>query len=144
MLMMLGPVQFKVQPFNLTETTHSHGATHVEKPVIGGRQPVEFTGEDTESWSFRANLFPQKFGGESALTMLKLMSKSGLPQYMLRGDGSLMGWMAVTSVTERSSYLDASGVGKVVEVDLSLIRTGRPTATGYYEGLKSLFGGLFA
>lgn len=143
MLMLIGPVLFKVQPFNLTDAAHSYGASHVEKPVMGGRQPFEFTGEDTESWSFRAVLFPQKFGGESALTLLKLMSRSGLPQYMLRGDGSLMGWMVVTAVTERSSYLDASGVGRVIEVDISLNRSEAPSARGYFEGLQGLFGGLF-
>ena len=143
MLMLIGPVKFKVAPFSLHETTHGHGARFAVKPVIGGRQPLEYTGDDAETWNISARLFPQKFGGESALTMLAVMRRSGLPQYMMRGDGLLMGWVAVTSVTERSSYLDASGVGKMIEVDLSLTRTQAPTAAGYYDGLKNLFGGLF-
>ncbi|MGA0615955.1 phage tail protein [Paracoccus sp. KR1-242] len=143
MLMLLGPLLFEVQPFNLTDATHSYGASHVEKPVLGGRQPLEYTGEETESWSFRAILFPQVFGGEDGLTLLKIMSRSGLPQYMMRGDGSMMGWMVVTSVTERSSYLDRSGVGKVIEIDINVSRSDAPTAQGYFEGLQGLFGGLF-
>lgn len=143
MLMLIGPVQFEIEPFNLTETTHSHGASHVRKPVIGGRQPLEFTGEDPETWSLRAVLFPQKFGGESALTVLRLLTRSGIPQYMFRGDGALMGWVTLDSVTERSSYLDASGVGRMIEVDISVTRSHAPTAPGYFSALSGLFGGLF-
>lgn len=144
MLMLIGPVRFRVQPLNATEYTHSHGASHVEKPVIGGRPPLEWTGDETESWSIRAVLFPETFGGESALTVLALMRKTGLPQYMMRGDGTLMGWVVITSITEKSTYLDASGVGKVIEVDLGLRRSGAPSVAGYVQGISGLFGGLFA
>lgn len=143
MLILLGPLQFKVAPFNTTEYSHSHSASFAEKPIIGARPPLEWTGDGTETWSIRANLFPKKFGGESALTILALMRKMGAPQYMMRGDGTLMGWVVVTDVSERSSYLAADGVGKVVEVDISLTRSSMPTPAGYFEAAKNLFGGLF-
>lgn len=143
MLMLIGPLRFKVAPFHLNETSHSYGATHVQKPVMGAQEPLEFTGKIGSSWSFRAGLFPRRFGGESSLMILKLMVDSGLPQYMLRGDGTLMGWVVIENVVERSSYLDASGVGQVIEVDISLRRAQAPTPAGYFSALSGLFGGLF-
>lgn len=143
MLMMIGPVRFKVAPFSMSETSRKTGGSWVEKPVMGARPLVEFTGDGPEAWSIRARLLPRRFGGEGNLELLGLMRASGLPQYMLRGDGRLMGWVVLTDVSERSSYLDADGVGQVIEVDLSLRRAQRPTMNGYAAGVANLFQGLF-
>ncbi len=143
MLMLIGPVRLEVAPFNATEYTHTHGASHVEKPIMGVRPPLEWTGDTSESWLLRANLFPETFGGESALTVLAFMRKSGVPQYMLRGDGTLMGWVVIDSVTERSSFLDGSGVGRMIEVDIAMRRSQAPTPAGYFQALRGLFGDLF-
>lgn len=143
MLMMIGPVQFKVAPVNVTEYSRTHTASHVAKPVMGAKPPMEWTGEGEETWSVRAILFPQKFGGESALTILSLMRKSGIPQYMMRGDGGLMGWVVIDSISERSSYLDGSGVGRVVEVDLAMRRAASPVAAGFFAALSGVFSSIF-
>ena len=143
MLMLIGALQFRVAPFNATEYSHSHGATFAEKPVMGARPPVEFTGDAAETWSIRAVLFPQTFGGEGSLILLALMRRSGQPQYMFRGDGALMGWVVVENVTERSTRLDPAGVGKVIEVDIALRRTGPPEAAGFYQAVTGIFGSLF-
>ena len=45
MLMMLGPVQFEVIPFNTSTYGHDHTAGFAEKPVLGTRPPLEFVGE---------------------------------------------------------------------------------------------------
>lgn len=143
MLMMIGPVQFKVAPFNATEYTRTHTASHVAKQVMGASPMMEFTGEGEESWSIRAILFPEKFGGEGTLNILSLMRKSGAPQYMLRGDGSLMGWVVIDSVSEQSSYLDASGVGRVIEVDIALRRASAPSAGAFFSTLTQVFNSIF-
>lgn len=143
MLMMIGPVQFKVAPFNATETARTHTASHVAKQVMGAAPPLEFTGEGEETWAIRAILFPEKFGGEGTLNILSLMRKSGAPQYMMRGDGGLMGWVVIDSVSERSSYLDPGGVGRVVEVDIALRRTTSPLAAAFFSTLNGVFNSIF-
>lgn len=143
MLLMIGPLRLKVAPFNATEYSHTHGGTFAEKPVIGARPPLEWMGSSSESWSIAAKLFPARFGGAGSLALLSAMRASGLPQYMLRGDGSLMGWVVIDSVTERSSYLDKNGVGKVIEVDISLRRSQAPSAASYFGALSGLFSGMF-
>jgi hypothetical protein len=143
MLMMIGPVLFKVAPFNATEYSHEHGGQFAEKPVLGARSPLEWTGKAAETWSIRANLFPERFGGQSNLVTLGLLASAGLPQYMARGDGSLMGWVVIEKVRERSTFLDASGVGKVIDVDIDLRRSQPPSAASYFGALSSVFGGLF-
>ena len=143
MLMMIGPVQFKVAPFNATEYARTHTASHVAKQIMGASPAMEFTGEGEESWQIRAILFPEKFGGEGTLSILSLMRKSGAPQYMLRGDGGLMGWVVIDSVNERSSYLDPSGVGRIIEVDIALRRTTAPLAGAFFSTLSQVFTSIF-
>lgn len=143
MLYMLGPIRFEIAPFNLTETTFSHGASFSEKPVVGQRPPLEWTGDGAQTWSLRANLFPERFGGEGNLLALRTMRLLGQPQYMLRGDGLPIGWVVIDSVTERASYLDRRGRGRVVEVDITLRRSSAPNAGAFFGALKSAFSGLF-
>lgn len=143
MLMMVGPVILKVAPFNLTDYTHTHGGSFAEKPVMGGRQPLEWMGQATETWNLSAKLFPARFGGSSSLAILSAVRASGLPQFMLRGDGSLMGWVVVEQVTEKFTMLDTNGVGKVIDVAISLKRSQPPTPAGYVAALSGLFSGVF-
>lgn len=139
MLLMIGPVRMKVAPFNVTEYTQTRETSFVVKPVLGGREPMEYVGEGAATLEVTGKLFPEKFGGASSLTVLNLARASGSPQWLMRGDGGLMGWVVIESVTERSSYLDANGVGRVIDVDISLRRVGAPLAATFFSALAGLF-----
>lgn len=143
MLMMIGPLRFQIAPFNATEVSHSHTSDFAEKPVVGTRPPLEFVGEGGETWNVRANLFPERFGGEANLSALQALRASGKPQYMMRGDGRLMGWVVISDVRERSTYLDRQGRGRVVEVDITLRRASKPSPTRFFSAIQSLAAGLF-
>jgi uncharacterized protein len=139
MLMMIGPVRFEIAPLNATGFDHGHEAGFAEKPVLGTRPPLEFVGAGPESWTINARLFPHKFGGLGDLERLAQARASGLPQYMMRGDGSLMGWVVITQVSEKWSYLDAKGIGRVVDVTISVQRCQGPSAGAYFSILSGLF-----
>lgn len=138
MLMQIGPVQFDILPFNADGYTHGHEAGFAEKPVLGARPVMEFVGEGPESWTIKARLYPEKFGGMGHLEMLYQARASGRPQYLMRGDGSLMGWVNILSVSERSSFLDRKGVGKVIDVDITVRRCGRPSAGSFFSLLADV------
>ena len=139
MLMMLGPVSFQVAPFNATEVGHSHESAWVEKAVLGAMPPVEYVGEGPETWTIRAKLFPRRFGGMSGLVLLKEARRAGLPQYMMRGDGGMLGWVVIERVTERSTYLDKGGVGQVIEIDISVRRCAAPAAASFFSIMEAVF-----
>lgn len=140
MLMILGSVVMDVWPFNPTETGRDSGGDYVEKAVMGRRPPLEFVGEASETFSVRARLFPEKLGGLNSLAQLSAMRKSGSPQYFMRGDGVPFGWVVVESVNESSTYLDAKGVGRVIDVDIQLKRADAPTASGFFASIAGLIG----
>lgn len=139
MLAQLGACQFEVAPFNMHETEHEAGASFASHEVMGRMPPLEFVGEAAESWTIRGKVFPQKFGGLSDLGTLHAMRRSGSPQFFMRGDGVPMGWVVIERVTERSSYIDPQGVGRVIEFDISLKRSDGPGAAGAFNALAGLF-----
>lgn len=139
MLLMIGPVRMKVAPFNVTGYTQTRTTDYVAKPVLGGREPMEYVGEGAATLEVSGKLFPERFGGMSALEILNLARASGTPQWLMRGDGGLMGWVVIESVKERSSFLDANGVGRVIDVDISLRRVGIPLAAAFFSALAGLF-----
>lgn len=138
MLMMLGPLMMEVWPFNPTETSREAGGDYVEKPVMGRRPPLEFVGEASETFTITARLFPAKLGGLGGLSQLNAMRQSGIPQYLMRGDGVPLGWMVVERVSERSSYLDAKGVGQVIDVDITLKRSDAPNAANFFAAISGI------
>lgn len=140
MLMSLGPIKFEVYPFNATGYGHDHESSFAEKPVLGVRPPLEWVGEGGESWSITAKIFPHKFGGLGDLTKLYQARAAGRPLYLMRGDGAQMGWVVIEKVSERSSYLDGFGVGRVIEVDISVRRSSKPSDGSFY----SVFSGVFS
>lgn len=139
MLMMIGPVRLKIAPFNVTEYSQTRETAFVAKPVLGGREPMEYVGEGPATVNVTGKLFPEKFGGLSSLEVLNAARASGIQQWLMRGDGGMMGWVVIERVTERSSYLDRNGVGKMIDVEIGLRRVGIPLAATFFSALAGLF-----
>jgi len=139
MLMSLGPIRFEVYPFNATGYDHNHETGFAEKPVLGARPPLEWVGEGPEAWSIKARIFTHKFGGLGDLKKLYQARSAGRPLYLMRGDGAQMGWVVIDKVTEQSSYLDAQGIGQVIDVDISVRRASKPSNGNFF----SVFSGVF-
>lgn len=140
MLMVLGALAFEVWPFNPTGTGSESGGEYVEKPVMGRRPPLEFVGEATENFTISAKLFPAKLGGLGSLDQLHAIRKSGIPQYLMRGDGVPLGWYVVSNIGEQSSYLDAKGVGQQIEVEISLRRADAPQDADFFATVIGMLG----
>lgn len=138
MLMTLGSLTMEVWPFNPTEADRDSGGDYVEKPVMGRRPPLEWVGEATETFNISARLFPAKLGGLDGLSRLNAMRQSGSPQYLMRGDGRPLGWFVVENVREHSEYLDAKGVGQVIDVEISLKRSDAPGIGGLFSIISGL------
>ena len=100
------------------------GLDRVVKASMGALIVV---GDGPEVWTLHARIFPRRFGGLEDLKKLAQARASGKPQYLMRGDGAQMGWVVIEKVDERSTYLDAKGVGQVIEVDISVKRSSKPS-----------------
>jgi phage protein U len=50
-----------------------------------------------------------------------------------------MGWVVILDVKEKSTYLDPKGVGKVIDVDISVKRCDAPPSGSFFSLLADIF-----
>ena len=148
MLLNLGSVVFEILPIGLDEINHGATASFASHPVLGDMPPLEFTGKGPEIWSIRGTLMPEfsanagvgdGSGGLSDIDALHAMRRSGQAQPLVRGDGVNMGYVVLTHVAERSSKLNAEGIGRIIEIDIDVTAATAPTSV---SAVYSLTGAL--
>jgi len=135
MLYVLGSVVFEVAPLNVDQVERSTGADFAEKPLLGRAPGFEFMGAAAEELTFQGKLFPQALGGLDEWDQLQQIRAGGAAQHLTRGDGRAEGWFLIFTLRETSRYLDAQGIGQVIEFEISLRRGDRPAA-GEYQGAQ--------
>ena len=144
MLYSLGSVSFEKLPTGLQEVSHAGTGDFATHPVLGDVPPLEWVGPGQEVWSFKGVLltaFSARTIGDSGLSQidaLHAMRTSGQAQFLMRGDGVPLGWVVVTKVSERSRMLLQNGVGEEIQVDISVKKTGAPSAQNAVEALFAI------
>jgi len=137
MLLQVGLLQFDIAPMNAHEITRDTATDYAKKDVVGRRRIFEHVGEGDETLTVKGKLFPFKTGGLGAVQVLHRLRESGTAQFAIRGDGMVMGWFAITKVSELSTFLNADGVGQQIDVTITMERTDSP---GALAAFTSLFG----
>ena len=138
MLYQLGALSVQVAPFNAHAVSETGEAEYAVKAVVGREPPLEFVGEGGNEMTISGRLFPHDLGGLTELELLRQMRASGKPQYLMRGDGRALGWWAITTVDASHTYLDGKGVGKQIDVSISLRRAQTPGAASFFSLMASL------
>ena len=139
-LLSLGGIIFEVAPINLHEIETTVGADYAEKDVVGAAKPREYMGEADTTITLSGKMFPQKFGGLGGFAALQLMAQLGVPQMVVQGSGAVWGFYLIDKVTRTDTYLDAGGVGRIVEFEINLIRSPQgPTMSGMISQISRLF-----
>lgn len=141
MLYMIGTLVLDTRPFSAETMSRLAGADIVVKPVAGGFQPKEFMGEGEDEISLSGRLLPSKIGGLTELETAHEMRRAGTQFPLMRGDGSRLGWFAISKISEKHTELTRDGVGFVVDHEIAMIRTAPDTGAGLQVilGLLSLF-----
>lgn len=142
MLYQLGGLQFRSTGLGPHEVARDTAADYAEKDVVGGLKPAEFVGEGDDEIVLTCCLPSQEFGGLSEIALLDQMRISGTSHIFVRGDGYSLGWRRITKIREKHRYLDGDGIGRVIDLDLTLKKSVRPSAAGMLSFLYTLLGGL--
>ncbi len=126
MLAAIGSVVFDVVSPNIHEIARKSGGDYASKAVMGRRPTLEWVGEADEEWELTGRLFPEALGGLKDMQELHDQRVAGKALPFMRGDGVPLGWVVITVVSEKSSNLGSDGVGRVIEVGISVKRTDPP------------------
>lgn len=141
MLYQIGTITLDTRPFNADKMTRSSGASLPAKAVMGSLQRREFTGEGDDKIQLSGQLLPLHLGGLNELELAHGYRRAGQRIPVMRGDGKMMGWFAIESISEEHTNLYRDGVGMTVKYTISLVRTQVGTAN-IVQSLLSLFNAL--
>jgi len=141
MLYMIGAVTLDTAPFSIDEVERSASADFAVKPVIGAAPRREFMGEGDDTIVLTGQLLPTVVGGLTELETLHGFRRAGQQLPVMRGDGKMFGWFAITKIDEAHEDLERDGVGFKVAHTISLVKVGPEGASPSIVGaLQSLFG----
>lgn len=140
MLYQLGVLQFATQPVTIKEYERDAEADFAWKDVVGALRPAEPTGEGSDEMTIRGVLHPHRFDGLGELAVLDEMRRSQEPQILVRGDGTSLGWRVLTRLREHGTFLDVEGIGRCIEVDVSLKKVPSPSRASMISFLTTLVG----
>lgn len=132
MLYQIGALKIDVTPFNAHGVTISRQTDYVAKPVLAAEPPLEYVGEGANTMRLTGTLWPERIGGMGRLRRLHAMRESGSPQFVMRGDGTPLGWWAILDVKEDHRHLGPNGVGNRVDVSINMRRAGRPSGLSLF------------
>lgn len=139
MLYAFGSILFEVYPVNVYEVDGQSDGGLVDKPVLGRRPPVECVGDGQETMRLAVKLFPEKLGGYGSISDLQAMRAAGVPQPLARGDGTWFGWWWVDKMSVKETRLGPNGVGREIDVDLTLRHGDPPDAASALTSVLELF-----
>lgn len=139
MLMMIGAVPVEIWPVNASDYTQADASRFAEKAVVGARPPLEAVGEGEGTLKITVKLFPEKLGGLEYIDILQAQRQAQEAVPVMRGDGVPLGFMVITDISVRHQRLDARGVGRIVEVEISLKKSEPPGAGALFSMLAGMF-----
>ena len=129
----VGYLVFEVSPFNTHQVERTSQTDFAEKPILGAPPRLELMGEGVETVTMSCRLFPEALGGLDELELLRRMRQSGGAAALMRVDGVTLGWLVLTNFRELHTFLAGNGVGRVVDVEISLQRAYKPTTSEYFR-----------
>lgn len=142
MMYMLGSVTIDTKPFSADSVRRISSGALVAKPVMGGRQRKEVTGEGEDDLIISGQLLPSRIGGLTQLEVLHSLRRAGARFPVMRGDGERLGWYAIKELSEEHRDLERDGVGFELLYTITLEQADERPGNGQavISALISLFG----
>ena len=142
MLYQLGPVRLDPQGISVDAMRRNGTGGLVAKPVMGGKQPKEATGEGEDDITLVGSFLPSRHDGMKLLETLRAMRKSNARFPVHRGDGYVFeSWYAIKELSEEHDEIEGDGVGFIVTVTVVLEQAEMSHADGLnvISGIVNLF-----
>lgn len=117
-----GPLVGQVQPVSVFGMSRRRGLSLVRKPVFGGLQPTEKTGENDDLITLSLRLYPGMWGGETMIEAYAQAHQAGIAMPLMRGGRTHLGFFKCENFDRTDSEIGVYGTGQVIEVVIELVR----------------------
>ena len=121
-MMQLGSFQFGVKTAAYQELNRKNEYRWASQDRFGLRPTLQFTGIGAETIDLPGVIYPEFRGGFSQIKSMRTMAATGQPNFMIAGDGAMMGRWVIDSIDEKQSVFAAIGKPRKIEFTLKLRR----------------------
>lgn len=125
-MLQVGPVAFRISGPHYDALKHAARYSWPSQGRFGRRDALQFTGEGEETIEVSGTIYPDYFGGFSALATLRSIARR--PQMVVSGAGDVMGRWAIEEVANEQTYQDRFGRPAKVTFTARLKRYGEDGA----------------
>jgi phage protein U len=139
MLYDLGGVTFEVAGLNADKVSRSRETSFAKYDVLGTGALYEHTGEADRKIEISGKVYPYHLGGLGALEALESIRSAGQPVLLMRGDGTMIGWVLIETIKEEDAYLQWRGDPGEISHTISMCRCDAPGVGDLANLLFSLF-----
>lgn len=135
----IGGVRAELHPFNLDSATMETNEDFARHAVLGGRKPFESVGHGDAAIQLRGVIFPRFSGGLAEFGLLETLQSAAQSILVTRGNDKL-GWFVIPKLRREDKFLDQTGVGQKITIQIELLKTDRPSFGSAVGLLTQLFG----
>lgn len=121
MLFQVGPLTFETFPFSLIAIKRQDGQDYAKHDLLNARRAYEHEGPGDDGLTLTGEFLPYHIGGLADLEFARSLKSSGEPQFVVRGDGLVIGWCVITSLEEtHAEAISPDGVAYKVAHEMKL------------------------
>ncbi|WP_249383854.1 phage tail protein [Chitinivorax sp. B] len=121
-MMSLGLFVFRLDTLPYQELQQQLAWRLASNSRVGLRPSYQYLGPDEESITLSGLLLPELTGGDTALSLLRLMADEGKAWPLIEGTGTLYGWFAIAALDIRRQDFFSDGKARRMDFTLSLKR----------------------
>ena len=121
-MMTLGMFVFAMDTLPYQQLQHRAGWRLPGNSRVGQRKSVQFLGPDDETVTLSGVLVPELTGGDTALSMVRLMADQGRAWPLIDGGGEIWGFYMIESLEAGRTLFHSDGKARRIEFTLSLRR----------------------
>ncbi|OHX10531.1 oxidoreductase [Chromobacterium sphagni] len=122
-MMALGLFVFMMDTLPYQDFKQRYGWRWPSNSRVGARPSYQFLGVDEETITLSGRLMPELTGGDTALSLLKLMADQGKAWPLIEGTGTIYGFFVVESLEVSRQEFFSDGKARCIDFTLSLKRT---------------------
>ncbi|KIA80064.1 MULTISPECIES: phage tail protein [Chromobacterium] len=121
-MMALGLFVFTLDTLPYQDFKQQYGWRWPSNSRVGLRPAYQFLGPDEECITLSGRLMPELTGGETALSLLRLMADQGRAWPLIEGTGTLYGYFVVEKMDISRQEFFSDGAARCIDFTLSLKR----------------------
>lgn len=142
-MLLFGDFMFSLNSAAPQEINRSTSYNWPAQERVGQLAALQYTGPGEDTFELPGVIYPSYRGGLAQMDMLRMQAATGLPQYLIDGQGNVYGRYVLERVEERRSVFSPLGIPLKIEFSLYLKKFDGQQSNLLVSAAKQIIGKVF-